>query len=200
MKTSLSAFKMIVGVTGPICAGKGRVVDEFKKLGFVHHSFSAEIRQVAKERGIEINRLSLSKLGHDLRRESPRHSILASRVLAHIHDDMKRGSHRFVVEGMRDFDELFMFREHELEKPDMRFILIGVDAPQELRWKRLKKRARHGDPRTFGEFKRIDDWELSGRGGQEVARCMKMADYMIVNDSTLPELKRKVKGIFREII
>ena len=39
---------MIVGITGPICAGKGRVAEEFKKLGFVHHSFSAEIRQQCK--------------------------------------------------------------------------------------------------------------------------------------------------------
>ncbi|MBU2561604.1 MAG: AAA family ATPase [Nanoarchaeota archaeon] len=191
---------MIVGVVGPICAGKGRVTEEFKKLGFVHHSFSAEIRQVAKERGIEITRENLSKLGHDLRKESPKQSILGSRILEHIRRDRKRGVHKFVVDGMRDFDALFLFRMHEMENPDMRFVLIGIDAPQELRWRRLKKRARHGDPQTFEEFKKVDDRETKGGHGQEVGKCMKMADYTIQNDGVLEELKKKVEEVAREIL
>jgi dephospho-CoA kinase len=190
---------MIVGVTGPICAGKGKVTEYFKKLGFTHHSFSAEIRQVAKERGLEISRASLSKLGSDLRKESPKHSILAERVLLSIRKDMRRGKHNFVVDGLRDFDELFLLRLHEMENPDLRFILVGVDATQKTRWNRLKKRGRSGDPQTFEEFKKVDDRENKGGHGQEVNKCMKMADYIIFNEGTLTELKKEVKGVVEEI-
>jgi dephospho-CoA kinase len=191
---------MIIGITGPICAGKGRAAEFFKKKGFVHHSFSSEIRQVAKERGIEINRRSLGKLGHDLRVESPKQSILASRILENIRKEMKHHKRRFVIEGLRDFDELYLFREHELDAPDMRFILVGVDAAQEMRWNRLKKRSRHGDPEIFEEFKEIDDRENKGGSGQEVDKCMKMADYVVVNDGTLKQLEQKVGEIIKEIL
>jgi len=82
---------MIICITGPISSGKGKVAEIFRDKGFVHHSFSAEIREVAKERGIEINRMSLSKLGHDLRMESPHKSILAERLLDRIRQDIKKG-------------------------------------------------------------------------------------------------------------
>lgn len=190
---------MIVGITGPICAGKGKAAEVFKELGFTHHSFSAEIRQIAKERGLEITRDSLSKLGGDLRKESPNHSILAERVLQQITRDMRHGKQNFVVDGLRDYDELFMFREREFENKDMRFILIGIDAPQELRYKRLRHRGREGDPKTFEEFKCIDDREIKGTGGQEVGKCMKMADYVFDNSGTIKELENKILEIIKEI-
>ena len=191
---------MIIAVTGPISSGKGKVAEFFRDKGFVHHSFSAEIRQMAKERGIDINRENLSKLGHDLRKESPGKSILGQRLLNKIEKEVVEGKKRFVLEGLRDADEVNIFRKHELEKPEMRFILIGVDAPQEVRFERMKSRGRHGEPETFEEFKKIDDKEWKGGQGQEVGKLMKMADYIVQNDGTLKELKEKVEEIAKEII
>jgi dephospho-CoA kinase len=191
---------MIIGITGPISAGKGKVAEYFRAKGFVHHSFSAEIREVAKERGIEITRKNLSKLGHDLRKESPEKSVLGSRILSTIEKEVRKGKKRFVLEGIRDADEIQLFRKHELENKSMRFVLIGVDAPQKVRFERMKLRKRHGDPKTFSEFKNIDDKELKGGGGQEVRKCMRMADHIIVNDGTLKALAIKTKKIMSEIL
>ncbi|MBW2997438.1 AAA family ATPase [Candidatus Woesearchaeota archaeon] len=191
---------MIIAVTGPISSGKGKVAEFFRDKGFVHHSFSAEIRQVAKERGIEVSRETLSKLGHDLRIESPDKSILGQKLLDKIEKEVAKGKKRFVLEGLRDADEVDLFRKHELEKPEMRFILIGVDAPQELRFERMKSRRRHGEPQTFAEFKEIDDKEWKGGYGQEVGKIMKMADYIIQNDSALDDLQKKVEEIAKEIL
>jgi dephospho-CoA kinase len=193
-------MKMIIGITGPISAGKGKVAEFFREKGFVHHSFSAEIREVAKERGIEIMRKNLSKLGHDLRKESPAKSVLGSRILATIEKEVKKEKKRFVLEGIRDADEIELFRKHELDNKSMRFVLIGVDAPQKVRFERMKSRRRHGDPKTFASFKRIDDKEIEGGGGQEVAKCMRMADHIIKNDGTLNDLKKKVEGVAKEIL
>ncbi|MBW2964995.1 hypothetical protein KY363_06065, partial [Candidatus Woesearchaeota archaeon] len=134
------------------------------------------------------------------RKESPKVSVLATRVIGQILRDKRQGKHKFVVDGLRDYDELFMFRQHEFENPDMRFILIGIDAPQELRYKRLRHRAREGDPRTFDDFKRIDDLEMKGSAGQEVGKCMKMADYIVQNDGSAEELREKIKKIVDEIL
>lgn len=191
---------MIIAVTGPISSGKGKVAEIFRDKGFVHHSFSAEIRQVAKERGIEVNRKNLSRLGHDLKLESPHRSILGQRLLDKIEKDVAEGKKRFVIEGIRDADEINLFRKHELENPEMRFVLIGVDAPQRVRFERMKSRGRHGDPKTFDEFKEIDDHELKGGRGQEVEKCMKMADYLVQNTGSLDELKEKVEEIAKEIM
>ncbi len=191
---------MIIGVTGTISSGKGKVAELFRDKGFKHHSFSAEIRQVAKERGIEINRKNLSKLGHDLRVESPKESILGKRLLDKIMKEIDNGEKNFVFEGLRDSDEVDIFREHELERPEQRFILIGVDAPQEVRFERMKKRGRQGEPENFSEFKEVDDHETHGDQGQEVGKTMKMSDYVIQNDEGLEELKEKVEGIAKEVI
>jgi dephospho-CoA kinase len=191
---------MIVLVTGPIGSGKGKVAEVFRDKGFVHHSFSAEIRQIAKERGIEITRKSLGELGRKLREESPDKSILGNRVLDNIKKEIASGKENFVVEGLRDVAEVKLFREHEMEKPEMRVILIGVDSPQEVRFERLRARGRHGDPETFEEFKEIDDKEIKGGYGQEVGQCMKMADYVLQNDGSLDELREKVEEVAKEIL
>lgn len=191
---------MIISITGTISSGKGKVAELFRDKGFKHHSFSAEIRQVAKERGIEINRKNLSKLGHDLRIESPKESILGKRLLDKILKEIDGGENNFVIEGLRDSDEVNIFRKHELERPEQRFILIGVDAPQEVRFERLKKRGRQGEPETFSEFNEVDDHETKGDQGQEVGKTMKMADYVIQNDEGLEELAQKVDEIAKEIL
>jgi dephospho-CoA kinase len=191
---------MIIGITGPISAGKGKVAEFFRDKGFVHHSFSSEIREVAKERGIEITRVNLGKLGGDLCKEGAGGSILGSRILSMIQKEVKKGKKRFAIEGIRDVEEIGLFRQHALENRPMRFVLIGVDAPQKVRFERMLSRKRHGDPQTFAEFKRIDDREIKGGHGQEVAKCMKMADYVIQNDGTLDELRRKVEEVAKEIL
>ncbi len=190
---------MIVAITGPICAGKGKVAEMFRDDGFTHHSFSAELRQVARERGIEVNRENLSELGRDLRKESPGKSILGTRLLEKVKKEAEKGKNKWVLEGLRDIDEIDLFRKHEMESKKMRFILVAVDAPQKLRFERLKKRRRHGDLETFEEFKEVDDRENKGGHGQEVNACMKRADYMIQNDGTLEQLREKVEGIVKEI-
>ncbi|HII71559.1 TPA: AAA family ATPase, partial [Candidatus Woesearchaeota archaeon] len=153
---------MIIGITGPICAGKGKAAEHFRKKGFVHHSFSMEIREVAKERKIEINRKNLTKLGTSLRKESPGKSILGQRLLDKIRQDIDRGASRWVVEGFRESDEVEMFRKHEFDNKKMRFVLIAVDAPQDVRWERMQKRGRHGEPETLTEFKKTDNAEMKG--------------------------------------
>ncbi len=190
---------MIIGVTGPISSGKGKVAEFFKAKGFVHHSFSMTIRQIAKERGIEINRENLIKLGKGLREESPGDSIIGGRILAKIKSELEKGVSRWVLEGIRDSDEVNLFREHEFDNKKMRYVLVYVDALQKERFDRLRKRGRSGDPETFQKFKKFDDLEIKGNVGQELGKLKEMADYTILNDGTLEDMDKKLEKLWKEI-
>ncbi|MFQ5474768.1 MAG: AAA family ATPase [Candidatus Nanoarchaeia archaeon] len=181
---------MIICVTGTIASGKGKVAELIRDKGFEHHSFSLEIRAVARERGIEINRTNLSKLGEALKKEKNR-SVLGERVVEKL---KKHPEKNFIIDGMRDLEELRCLRDYEKES-GVRVVLLAVDAPQELRFKRLQSRKRHGDPETFEEFRKIDDREFKGGHGQEVGAVMKKADYAIDNSGTLEELEKQLDDI-----
>ena len=172
---------MIIVVTGTIASGKGKAAEIIRDIGFEHHSFSLEIRAIAKERGISITRKNLSKLGLKLRKESPKKSLIAERLLKHISENPKK---RYVLDGLRDLAEISSLKRFS-KKTGHKLILIAVHAPQDARFIRLQARKRHGDPKTFEEFKKIDDSEFIGGHGQDVGKCMKKADYILANDGTL---------------
>lgn len=187
---------MIIGITGTISSGKGKIAELIRDRGFVHHSFSAEIREIAKERKIEVNRKNLEMLGGELIDEN----VLSKRIIAHIDKELKKNPGKnFVVEGMRHPKQINALREYEFENPNKRFILIGVDADPKIRFERLRHRKRRGDPETFDEFKTIDDKERRPGGGQEVDNCLAMADFIIENDGTVEELEAKVADVMREL-
>ncbi|MFC1754912.1 AAA family ATPase [Thermoproteota archaeon] len=185
---------MIVCVTGTIASGKGKGADVIRKLGFEHHSFSLEIRAIARERDIEINRDNLSALGRKLREEKPSGSIIGDRVLEKI---KKHPDKDYVLDGMRDVGEVEVLKNYEKET-GTRIIIIAVNAPQELRWERLKTRKRHGDPETFEAFKEIDDREFEGGHGQDVGDVMKMADYVVDNSGNLEDFEANMKKIIEK--
>ena len=112
--------------------------------------------------------------------------ILAKRILEKVRLDKD-----YVVDGLRDMDEVKSLEKYEKEH-GKRFILLGIDADPHIRFERLKKRGRHGDPETFEEFKKIDDKELEGNEGQEVGKCLEHASYIIMNDGDVNELETKL--------
>ena len=74
-----------------------------------------------------------------------------------------------------------------------RFILLGVDAPVALRFERSRKRGRIGDGESIEEFRRKEELEKSSQGpGQQLDVCFSMADWVVQNDGTLEDLRRRV--------
>jgi len=178
---------MIIGLTGTMGAGKGEVASYLKEKGFEHHTYSEIIIEETEKRGLDATRENLQKVGNLLREEHGDEGILSRKILEKIKTD------KAVADGVRNSAEI-----RELRKAKD-FYLIGVDAPQKLRFNRLKKRGRAGDPDSFEEFKRLDDKENLGRKGQEISKCLKMADFMIINDGSLTELRKKVDNLLKNI-
>lgn len=182
---------MIIGLTGRIASGKGVVAEYLKKKGFEYFSLSQEVREEAKKRGIFIERKNLQDLGNALRREEGTGALAKRFILK-----MDRNKD-YVIDGIRNVGEIEELRKRFRDD----FYLISVDADLEMRWRNMQKRGKESDPNTFGGFLEIDkrDYEENLEGGQQVKKCMELADYPVLNDSTIEELNEKIEKIYEEI-
>ncbi len=104
---------------------------------------------------------------------------------------------RVVIEGIRNPAEVNYLRT----LPN--FNLIAVTAKRSVRFKRLLRRAKPWDPKTWREFLVVDRRD-KGIGqkkyGQQVGRCLKMSDYQIVNNGSLVALRKKINYLAGNII
>jgi dephospho-CoA kinase len=173
-------MRICVGLTGPNASGKGEVSRFLGEAGFSLHSLSDVVRMEATRRGLDHSRESLVRTGTWLR-EHFGPGALAERILPLLGE-------RSVVDSIRNPGEIQVLRS----LPG--FLLLGVDAPIQLRFERSRIRGRSGDGETFEEFCRKEALELSGEGpGQQLQVCLSMADLVVQNDGTLSDLRRRVR-------
>lgn len=177
---------MIIGVTGTKASGKGIVTEILKEKGFVYTSTSDQVRKEAVSRGISNYTISdLQDIGNDLR-EKFGSEELVKRCLKE-----NEGNSNLVIDGIRNPGEI-----QEIKKQGG--IMISVDAPDELRFKRLLERKRESDPKTLEDFRKMEARDRGSKEsstGQQVDKCIEMSDYSIINDSTLETLKTKIEYI-----
>lgn len=180
---------MIIGLTSFLGAGKTSVADYLISKGFVFYSLSDEIREEIKSRGLEITRDRLRETGTDLRKKYG-NSVLADRVLEKIMKILKKEPGKnFVVDSIRNPAEIELLRKKK------GFTLICLDAPIELRFKRIKSRKREGEEALgFKEFQESEEKELESpdSASQQLLKCKEMADFVINNDSDLKILHKKL--------
>ncbi len=175
-------MKICVGLTGPNASGKGEVATYLAESGFSRHSLSDVVREEATRQGLDHSRESLIQIGTWLREEfGP--GILAERVLPLLGE-------RSVVDSIRNPGEIEVLRR----LPG--FHLLGVDAPIEIRFERSRVRGRSGDGQTLQDFRRKESLEQSGEGpGQQLRVCLSLADAVILNNGSIPELHERVRQI-----
>lgn len=184
-------MKLIIGVTGPMGGGKGTVVDILREKGFFGTSLSDRIREEITRRGQKIIRERLQDVADELRRKfGP--NVLAMRTWKLVMKQNKNAA----IDSIRSFGEVVFFKE----KPN--FFLIGVTAPRELRYQRVKERIRDGEPLSYEEFSRLDEKDFkSGEGdeGRDIQECLDKADFLIENTGSLEELREKVDTLLKSI-
>jgi dephospho-CoA kinase len=164
---------MVIGLTGSYCSGKDTVADYIsKKQGYIHFSLSDVIRDIMKEAKIRPTRENLIVFGTKLR-EKNGNCILAKKVLEKIKDGEK-----YCITSIRHSQEV-----SELKKR-RDFILVNVDAPQDIRFERMQNRKRPGDPQTLEKFIELEKKESQMSGsGQQLRKTASMADITFINDS-----------------
>ncbi|MEK6800493.1 MAG: AAA family ATPase [Nanoarchaeota archaeon] len=182
---------MIIGVTGPICAGSDSFCKILEKNGFKFLSYSDILREEARMRGIELTRKNLQDLGDQMRNKEGL-GVLSRKIMERISVD----DSDYVVGNIRNPGEV-----HELRKRKD-FVLVMVDAPFETRFQRVSDRDRESDPRTFDEFKKVEERDLGVNQknyGQQHGAVFEMADFVIINDSSLEDFERNVQKLLEDV-
>jgi len=188
----------IIGITGTLASGKTSVKDFF--LSRFPSSYFVSLSEIIKEEllkeGKELKRENFIEKGNELRKRYGS-QILAEAATLTLPKDAN--NQLIIVDGVRNPGEV----EYLRRKFGKNFVLIAVDAPKELRFKRLLERKKEGDPKNFEEFEEIDEID-NGKNqpeyGQKVGECLKLADYLIINDGSLDELNKKLEEISKLIL
>ena len=191
-----SVEPIIVGIASTIAAGRSTAVGHLlERHGFAWFSLATVLKAEAMRRGIPTLRDHLQQLGSELR-EVHGDAYLASKLRTE-RQWLASTSAMVVIDSFKNVAEA---EEFEKQK---RFKLLGIDAPQELRWKRVQERRRQGDATTHEDFLQQDatDRGLDGaRHGQQVVELLHVADEAIVNDGTIQEFLEKVDRFVMSVL
>ena len=190
--------KMIIGVVGKIAAGKTTVAKFFEEKGFCRVSCSEPLMDLlthnvssyswipelpektepTRERLIEFGKYLKDKYGGD--------------ILIRLAVDKKRHCKNTVIDGVRSREEIEAIKR-------LGGKVIYVEARPEIRFERLVKRkaSKDRDIKSFEDFMAVDEAE---ERLYHTSKLKGLADYVIVNEGTLEELRRKVEEIIEEVI
>lgn len=187
---------MILGVVGLHGAGKEEVAKILKRKGFTVLDMGDIIREEMKKAGIDVTHATDQKFPVELRKVKG-NDIVARLSMAKI---TAAGANDVAIIGLRSTYELDYFKS---KIPDM--LVVAVDAPEEMRFERLKRRGRPGDPKTFEEFHARGEREAKANADSEEQRKAGLytlignADYKIVNVSTRKALEKEVQRVLDSI-
>ncbi len=143
------------------------------------------VRQKAKEFGLDPSDSSVGTLANDERRRYGS-DIWAKRTIPFVGGDL------VVIDGTRGPDEIRAFKHAFGE--DLK--VIAIHSAAKTRFERLKARARPDAPLVRAELDQRDRRELEWGLGEAIA----LADHMVVNESTLKDLKRSVDSLLNDIL
>ncbi|UCF59313.1 MAG: flagellar hook-basal body complex protein FliE [Candidatus Bathyarchaeota archaeon] len=179
--------KIVVGVAGMPGSGKAAVKEIAQEKAYSMVEMGDEIREEAKRRKLKPTPKNLGQLMLKLREEAGQ-AVVARRCVPKI----ERAEEKVViVDGIRSLHEV-----DELKKRFSNFFLIAIHTSPETRFQRLFQRKRSDDPKSWETFMERDLRELSVGLGDVIAT----ADYMLVNEGTRVQLKRKVLRVLRSVV
>ena len=193
MATYLNKFndskQMIIGIAGLNGSGKGEAAKILKEQGFQYFSLSNIIREELIQKDVEINRKKMIEMGNELRKKfTP--GVLAERTLNKLE---KRNP--YIIDSIRNLGEVVVLRT----LPN--FYLVGIRAPLKIRFERIKKRKRDKDAVSLKEFKQIEkiDGLSESNMEQQTLKCIKKADIIVLNNSSLEALKEKMSRVLLDL-
>ena len=184
----MAAAKLCIGLTGRMASGKGEAVRILNGYGFRYISLSDIVRDEAAKVDPRVSRSQMQDIGNRLRREGGA-GVLGRMVRERVAAENEK---RWVIDGIRNPAEVL-----ELKKIDD-FFLIGIASAMANIMARLKERGRATDVTAEKELRASLDREWGNgepEGGQQVGRCLAMADFTVANDGTLAELKTRLDAV-----
>jgi dephospho-CoA kinase len=187
----------VVALVGMCGAGKTEVAEEFKKRDYGYVRLGQVTLDEVKRRGLEPGEKNERPIREQFRKE---HGMAAFAVLNFPKIDELLKNQNVIVDGLYSWDEYKAFKE----KYGCQFCVIAAYASPATRYARLSDRAsKHGDdPKMI--FRSFGSDEARARDYAEIENLDKggpiaMADYTIVNEGTIDELRQATQKIISQI-
>jgi len=181
----------IVAIVGMSGSGKSVAVDYLTEKGVPKVYFGGMIYKEMEKRGIERTPDGESeKKFREMIRETEGKDWVVKQVIDEVHNLADAGQKRIVLDGVYSWTEMKALK-HEFPGA-MTFVAIVV--PKRLRYKRVALRPDR--PFNEEEIKERDRSEIENleKGGPIAA-----ADYYVLNDGTVDDMKKKLAEILEEI-
>ncbi len=179
--------KIVVGLAGMPGAGKGVFRRTVQRIGYPVVTMGDEVREEVKRRNLKPTPENLGKTMLNLRElEGP--AAIAKRCIP----KLKNATGKIVfIDGIRSLVEVDEFKKHF---PN--FILIAIHTAPKTRYQRLFRRRRSDDPTDWETFMERDLREL----GIGMGAVISIADQVVVNKGTLPQLRQKILQVLKEVL
>lgn len=182
---------LVIGITGPFGSGKTTAASFFETKGFQRITLSSFLEEQLKIDGKEITRKNLQDLGN-LQRSKYGAGVLAKKALEFI---SQNNIEKAVIDGIRNIGEIEQFKKNS------DFTLIGILANRTLRLERLQKLKRR-EKLTRQLFDKLDYRDI-GVGeketGLQVAVCLSISDYFILNNGEEKEFRQKLEDVLNKL-
>ncbi len=180
-------MKKVVAVVGMPGCGKSEAVKCFEEAGFFRVYFGDIVFDRMKEEGLKINEKN-EQMTREKMREGGGMGMMAELSLPKIDSLLEKGN--VVVESMYSWEEYLILKERYGEN----FFVVSVYASPKTRYARLGKR--NVRPLTPEDARSRDHTQIANihTGGP-----MAIADFTVVNESSLEDLQKKTKAFIKTI-
>ena len=174
--------RYIIGLTGAFGSGTTFLAQNFfEKMDFDRCSLSDLLRKEYRENNKiqddqPIDRSVLQDFGNEVRKTNA--AYLAEKLDEQIISKAESLTN-FVIESIRNPAEIKFFREKYPE-----FILIGVFADYNIRWKRVKN-SYDGSKDKFDIDEQKDKGTFEPKNGQRISDCFFESDLIILNNDDI---------------
>jgi dephospho-CoA kinase len=179
----------VIGFVGDIGSGKDSAAEYIcQKYGYRNISMGDIVRELLKKSGKPENRENLDSLQKEIvAKHGP--EFFAKEVMKKI---MLNKLEKVIISGIR--------RPADAEVPKRAygkdFVLVKIEVPAEIRFERMKSRARPGDPKTLEEFLEQEkrQYELFS-----LKKIYGYVDHRVDNSGTPEELEKRLDALLKKI-
>ena len=173
----------VVSIVGMAGSGKSEVARLFQENGYNTVRFGDVTDEEVRKRGLELNEANERRIRELLRKEQ---GMAAYAKLNLPRIDSARKIANVVIDGLYSWEEYAFFRDYYGED----FIVVAVWASPQTRYSRLTDRL----------SRKLTEQEAASRDRAEIENLNKggpiaMADFTIINESSLTDLKQEVERI-----
>jgi dephospho-CoA kinase len=175
----------VIAICGLPGSGKTTAIEAIQDLGIIV-TMGDVVREEVKSRNLEPSGNNIGKIAKELR-EKNGPAIIAEKCVELI---KKKNEKIIFVDGVRSISEVTVFRKY------WTFPIIAIIVDEEQRFKHLFERNRSDDPKILEDLKERDKREIEFG----LVKVLEIAEYIIYNNSSIEDLKKKTRKIVLEII